>query len=119
MRKMNRLLSLIFISSLAIFFMGNANASFSLSAAIGGETGHVTTIFPEDAGLTQVYGPREKVDERKMQHALGTPPHAVSVISSLESAEVIKVLLGRDGILRNKLLIVDLAHYTFEVIQLS
>lgn len=90
-----------------------------VSAAIGGETGHVTTIFPEDPGLTLVYGPREKIDERKMQRALGTPPHAVSVISSLESAEVLKVLLGKPGILRKKLLIVDLAYYSFEIVQLQ
>ena len=89
-----------------------------VSAAIGGETGHVTTIFPEDAGLTLVYGHRQKISEKSMVRALGTPPHAVSVISSLESAEVLKVLLGRTGILKNQLLIVDLAHYTFEIVQL-
>ena len=89
-----------------------------VSAAIGGETGHVTTIFPEDTGLTLVYGPREKIDEGKMQRSLGTPPHAVSVISSLESAEVFKVILGRPGILKNQLLIVDLAYYSFEIVQL-
>lgn len=90
-----------------------------VSAAIGGETGHVTTIFPEDPGLKLVYGPREKADGKGMVYALGTPPHAVSLISSLESAEVLKVLLGQPGVLKNQLLIVDLAYYTFEIMQLG
>jgi len=90
-----------------------------VSAAIGGETGHVMTIFPEDTGLTLVYGHRPKVGEKGMPRALGTPPHAVSVISSLESSEVLKVILGRSGILRNRLLIVDLACYAFEIVQLD
>ena len=90
-----------------------------VSAAIGGETGHVTTIFPEDTGLTSVYGKRQKDGEKSVVRALGTPPHVVSVIASLESAEVLKVLLDRNGILKNRLLIIDLAYYTFETVHLG
>lgn len=90
-----------------------------VSAAIGGETGHVTTIYPGEAGLVLVYGHREKAGEKSMVHTLGTPPHAVSLVSSLESAEVFKVLLGRPGILKNRLLIADLAYYTFDIVQLG
>jgi hypothetical protein len=41
------------------------------------------------------------------------------MLSVLESAEVLKVLLDRKGILRNQLFIMDLADYTFESIQLG
>lgn len=90
-----------------------------VSAAIAGETGHVTTIYPTDAGLTAVYGPREKTPNKGVERSLGTPPHAVSMLSVLESAEVFKVLLDRKGTLRNQLFIMDLADYTFEAVQLG
>ena len=90
-----------------------------VSAAIGGESGHVTTVFPNDAGLVSVYGHRAKGGEKGAERGLGAPPHAVSTLSSLESAEVFKVLLGRKGILKNRLLIVDLASYSFEILRLD
>jgi molybdopterin/thiamine biosynthesis adenylyltransferase len=90
-----------------------------VSAAIAGETGHVTTVFPGDTGLAAIYGRPEKAGDRGVERTLGTPPHSVLVLSSLESAEVLKVLLGRGGTLRSRLLIVDLSDYTFETIQLS
>jgi len=90
-----------------------------VSAAVAGETGHITTVYPEDAGLAAVHGQPEKAGDRGVERSLGSPPHGVSVLSALESAEVLKVLLGRDGILRNRLLIVDLSDYTFETVQLG
>lgn len=90
-----------------------------ISAAIAGETGQVTTIFPGDTGLAAIYGRSEKAGDKGVERSLGALPHSVSVVSALESAEVIKVLLGRSGILKNRLLIVDLSDYTFETVQLS
>jgi molybdopterin-synthase adenylyltransferase len=89
-----------------------------VSAAIGGETGHVTTIFPEDSGLITIYGRWKNSGKKEAGRGLGSPPHAVSLVSSLESTEVFKVLLGRTGMLKNQLLILDLNCYTFEIIQL-
>lgn len=90
-----------------------------VSAAVAGETGHVTTIYPGDTGLAVIYGQREKAGDKGVERSLGAPPHSVSTLSALESAEVIKVLLGRGGTLRNQLLVVDLSDYTFETVQLS
>lgn len=90
-----------------------------VSAAVAGETGHVATIYPEDTGLAAIYGRREKAGDKGVERSLGAPPHGVSVVSALESSEVLKVLLDRGGTLRNRLLIVDLSDYTFEMIQLS
>ncbi len=90
-----------------------------VSAAVAGETGHVTTVYPEDTGLAAVHGDPEKAGDKGVERALGSPPHGVSVLSALESAEVLKVLLDRDGILRNRLLIVELSDYTFETVQLG
>jgi molybdopterin/thiamine biosynthesis adenylyltransferase len=90
-----------------------------VSAAVAGETGHVTTVYPGDTGLAAIHGQPEKAGDKGVERSLGSPPHSVSVLSALESAEVFKVLLGREGILRNRLLIVDLSDYTVQTIQLS
>ena len=43
----------------------------------------------------------------------------MSLIAAIESAEVIKVLLGHDEqLLRNKMLMVDLSSQTYEVLRL-
>jgi len=88
-----------------------------VSAAIAGETGHVTTIFPGDKGLAGIYGPPDQSGEKGAETALGCLSHAITILSALECAEVVKILLGRKNILRNRLLVMDLADYTFEVVE--
>jgi len=89
-----------------------------VSAAIAGVAGHVTTIFPADAGLSLVYGDRDAVDEKGVERSLGCLPHAITILSALECAEVVKVLLGSAETLRNRLLVMDLTDYTFELLEL-
>ncbi len=92
-----------------------------VSAAIAGVTGHVTTIFPEDTGLALIYGSRQTIRETKgAETILGCLPQAVFLISAVESSEVIKLILGQpQGLLRNKLWVVDLTNNTFEVLSLN
>ena len=91
-----------------------------VSAAVAGISGHVTTIFPEDKGLENIYGPEDQLDMAKgAETRLGCLAAGVNLIASLECAEVLKVLLARDKTLKNNLLVVDLADYTFETLQLS
>ena len=91
-----------------------------VSAAVAGISGHVTTIFPEDNGLETIYGPEDQLKTTKgAETQLGCLSPGVNLIASLECAEVLKVLLQNDNTLRNKLLVVDLADYTFETLQLS
>lgn len=89
-----------------------------VSAAIAGVAGHVMTILPGDEGLSLVYGDRETVDEKGVERSLGCLPHAITVLSALECAEVVKLLLGSAETLRNRLLIMDLTDYTFELLDL-
>lgn len=89
-----------------------------VSAAVAGITGHVTTIYPEDKGLENIYGPENRLTQSRGAEAqLGCLAPGVNLIASLECAEVLKVLLGRDNNLRNSLLVVDLSDYTFETLQ--
>jgi molybdopterin/thiamine biosynthesis adenylyltransferase len=91
-----------------------------VSAAVGGLAGQVTTVFPQDRGLELIYGPRESLKESKgVEIILGCPPQAVGLIASAQSSEVIKILLEQnDGLLRNKMLLVDLSTHTYETLHL-
>jgi molybdopterin/thiamine biosynthesis adenylyltransferase len=91
-----------------------------VSAAVGGISGHVTTILPGDAGLALIYGDKEKMAGMKGAEAtLGCLPHAVVMIAALECTEVFKILLKRPGVLRNRMLVVDLNDSTFETLRLA
>jgi molybdopterin/thiamine biosynthesis adenylyltransferase len=90
-----------------------------VSAAVAGMSGHVTTIFPEDNGLETIYGPQDQLSKTKgAETQLGCLAPAVNLMASLECAEVLKVLTESNQTLNNKLLVVDLADYTFETLQL-
>ena len=89
-----------------------------VSAAVAGITGHVTTIFPQDTGLENIYGPEDGLSMTKgAETHLGCLAPGVNLIASLECAEVFKLLLERGKPLKNKLLVVDLADSTFETLQ--
>jgi molybdopterin/thiamine biosynthesis adenylyltransferase len=91
-----------------------------ISAAVAGISGHVTTIFPGDQGLENIYGPEDQTKlARGAETQLGCLSPGVNLIASIECAEVLKVLLENDGTLKNKLLVIDLADYTFETLQLA
>jgi molybdopterin/thiamine biosynthesis adenylyltransferase len=89
-----------------------------VSAAIAGDAGQVITVFPEDPGLRLIYGEADHMPSRGAELRLGCLPYIVTLISSLECAEVVKILLSRGSVLRNKLLIADLTDHAFEIMKL-
>lgn len=90
-----------------------------VSAAVAGSTGHVTTIFPSDTGLRLIYGDPRQTPAKGAETSLGTLPHAVTSLAALECAEVVKIVLQRNHLLRDKLLIADFDAAAFDVMQLS
>lgn len=90
-----------------------------VSGAVAGNTGQVTTIFPDDAGLKQIYGDPQKIPEKGVEVSLGTLPYTVSMVAALECAEVTKVLLNKGTPLRNRLLIINPIDNLFEIMTLS
>ena len=91
-----------------------------VSAAVGGLSGHITTIFPQDKGLENIYGPIDQLKADKGEEVrLGNLAPAVNLMASLECAEVLKVLLAREHNLQNRMLVVDLSDYTLETLQLA
>ena len=90
-----------------------------VSAAVAGYSGQITAVFPGDKGLELVYGPQESLTAtRGAETTLGNLAFTVSLVASLECAEVIKILLNKNSDLRNHLLIVDLMEHTFDRIRL-
>ncbi|MBW1817358.1 MAG: ThiF family adenylyltransferase [Deltaproteobacteria bacterium] len=78
--------------------------------ALAGFEGQLMTIFPEDEGLILLYGSREPTLDRASspEAVLGVPTITPAVVASLEAMEVVKILLNRGNIFRNKLVHVDL-----------
>jgi len=89
-----------------------------VSAAVAGNAGHITTIFPEDIGLRLIYGEPGSMAPKGAETALGTLVPAVTLLASLECSEVVKILLNQGKLLRNRLLAIDLADHTYEVMDL-
>ena len=90
-----------------------------VSAAVGGHSGHLTAIFPEDKGLELIFGdPKEAAALKGAEQSLGNLPYTVNTVAALECVEIVKILLKNDSALRNRLLIIDLNDYTFETLRL-
>lgn len=83
--------------------------------AVAGFEGQVMTIFPEDPGLKLLYGTRpphgkarETGPSRGPEVFLGVPTLTPAVVAGLQAAEVLKIILKRGSIFRNRMLHVDL-----------
>lgn len=83
-----------------------------IHGAIAGWYGQVSTILPGDRIIDRLY-PAES--EKGAEMELGNPAFTPAVIASIQVAEAVKVLLGREGILRNKLLSVNLLDQEYEI----
>ena len=90
-----------------------------VSAAVAGASGHLTTIFPDDPGFKLIYGEQTDPSVKGAEASLGCLPQAVTLLSSLECSEVLKILLKKGKISRNKLLVVDLVDNTFDILKLT
>lgn len=78
--------------------------------AISGWNGQVGVVMPGSGILHQIY------DGAAGEDSPTNPSFTPAVISALQAAETIKVLLGREEALKNKLLMIDLLEHEYEVI---
>ena len=86
--------------------------------AIAGFNGQLTTIFPEDKGLELIYGSDKDLPEHGSEVELGAPTVTPALIASLETQEVVKILLKKGKLFRNRLLYLDIENGTIEVLNL-
>lgn len=74
--------------------------------AIAGYVGQVMTIFPEDRGLTALYG-EGPVPERGIEVQWGNPAATPMMVAAWQIQEVVKLLAGRGEPLRHRMLFMD------------
>lgn len=86
-----------------------------IHGAIAGWHGQVGVIMPGDKLFDQLY---PKDAEKGVEQETGNPSFTPAVIASMEVAETLKVLLAKPGILRNKLLTIDLLEQEYDIIEL-
>ncbi len=85
--------------------------------AIAGWYGHVATILPGDKSLQTIY--RHWSGGKGVEAQLGNPSFTPATAASLEVAEVCKVLLNLEGLLRNRKLSFDLLNMEAEEVPLN
>lgn len=81
--------------------------------AIAGWNGQVAVIMPGDRMLQTIY---EGSEDRGEETETGNPSFTPAVVSAMEVAETVKLLLGKGGILKNRLLMMDLLNHQYETI---
>ncbi len=87
--------------------------------SIAGFLGQVTTILPEDPGLHALYGDGDGLPEQGLESELGTPAATPMAVAAWEAQEVVKLLTGQGELLRNRLLVMDMASGASRILQLG
>lgn len=84
--------------------------------AIAGWYGKVATIFPGDNLLDLLYKNRT---EKGIESELGNPSFTPALVAALQVSEVVKILTNKDGLLRNRFLMIDTLNHEYEVFDLK
>ena len=86
-----------------------------IHGSIGGWWGQVSVILPGDDTLSRIYPCADAVGEER---EYGNPAFTPAAVASIQVAEALKYCLGRPGLLRNKLLCLDLLEHEYFVVEL-
>lgn len=81
--------------------------------AIAGWYAQIGTIMPGNTLLDKIYP--EGIN-KGAETQLGNPAFTPALAASLQVAEAVKVLLNKEGILKNKMLVLDTLEHRYEVI---
>ena len=86
-----------------------------IHGAIAGWYGQVCVIMPGAPVFCKIY---QGVDAVGIENELGNLPFTAAVAASIEAAEAVKVMLGREDVLTGKILAFDLLGGEFEVFEI-
>jgi len=86
--------------------------------AIAGFSGQLMTIFPQDMGISSIYGIPHNLPERGIEKATGNPSTTPAMVAAWEVQEVIKIITGIGKPLRNRLLMLDAREGVVDKIEL-
>lgn len=78
--------------------------------ALAGFDGQAMTVFPDDPGLSMIYGKGVKTGKNpdSPEAVMGVPALMPNMIAAFQAMEVVKILLGRGSLFRNVLVHVGL-----------
>ncbi|MGM0427320.1 MAG: HesA/MoeB/ThiF family protein, partial [Thermodesulfobacteriota bacterium] len=78
--------------------------------ALAGLEGQLMTVFPEDHGLSQLYGKEAVQGDRSTspEALLGVPALMPALLGTLQATEVVKIILNRGRLFRRKMVHLDL-----------
>lgn len=82
--------------------------------SIGGWYGQVSVQYPDDDCLINLFEGRA---DKGIESDLGNLSFMPSLVASIQTAEIIKILLGRPPSLRKKLLVIDMLNVRFNVLE--
>ena len=85
---------------------------------IAGFSGQLMTIFPQDVGLSSIYGSSNNIPEQGIETKIGNPSAIPAMIAALEVQEVVKIITGVGIPVRNQILLVDAREFTIDRIEL-
>jgi molybdopterin/thiamine biosynthesis adenylyltransferase len=93
-----------------------AHAIPLVHGALAGFDGQVMTVFPEDTGLSVIYGTADRAGKGPpgAEAVLGVPALMPGLVATLQAMEVFKILLGRGPLLRNVLV-----HASLDAVELN
>jgi len=83
--------------------------------AIAGWYGHICTVFPGDESLRKIYSNWDGVS---IDQFMGNPAFTPAIVASLQVAEICKIILNKNNLMRHKQLLIDLLDMEFEEIDL-
>lgn len=84
--------------------------------AVAGWNGQVCTQFPGEDSLEKLYSNHQQ--PRGIESEQGVLAFAPALIGSLQAAEIIKILLGREELLRRRVLFINLLDMEMEILEL-
>lgn len=84
---------------------------------IAGFCGQLTTIFPDDVGLSCIYGSPNRFPDHGVEVKLGNPSATPAIIAAWQVQEIVKIITGIGKPLRNSLLVLDMMEDTADRIE--
>ena len=85
---------------------------------IAGFSGQLMSIFPDDVGLSSIYGSSNTILEQGIETKIGNPSAMPAMIAALEVQEVVKIITRVGKPVRNQILFVDATECTIDRIEL-
>jgi molybdopterin/thiamine biosynthesis adenylyltransferase len=80
--------------------------------------GNVSTILPGQTFCLECFMPRLKDEDLPVCGLVGVHPSIIGIVSSVQVSEAVRVLVGQEPKLYNKLLYVDLREFEFNILNI-